>query len=56
MRWSRSGSRKGKAEARKVLVVCFLCTNRQLEHAHFIEVALTSSEGFFKTCRCRFGP
>ncbi|KAJ0714131.1 putative protein SOSEKI [Helianthus annuus] len=35
-------------KSRKVLVVCFLCKNRQLEHAHFIEVALASSEGLFK--------
>ncbi|MFS7956513.1 hypothetical protein Hanom_Chr07g00655481 [Helianthus anomalus] len=33
---------------RTVLVVCFLCTNRQLQHAHFIEVALASPEGFFR--------
>ncbi|MFS8008068.1 hypothetical protein Hanom_Chr14g01268401 [Helianthus anomalus] len=35
-------------KSRKVLVVCFQCKNRQLEHAHFIEVSLASSEGLFK--------
>ncbi|KAK1429149.1 hypothetical protein QVD17_11352 [Tagetes erecta] len=33
--------------SRKVPVVYYLCKNRQLEHPHFIEVTLTSSEGLF---------
>ncbi|KAK9072629.1 hypothetical protein SSX86_009064 [Deinandra increscens subsp. villosa] len=32
---------------RKVPVVYYLCRNRQLEHPHFIEVPLSSSEGLF---------
>ncbi|KAK9079103.1 hypothetical protein SSX86_000773 [Deinandra increscens subsp. villosa] len=31
----------------KVAVVYYLCKNRQLEHPHFIEVPLVSSEGLF---------
>nr|GEY65040.1 hypothetical protein [Tanacetum cinerariifolium] len=31
----------------KVAVVYYLCRNRQLEHPHFIEVPLASSEGLF---------
>lgn len=31
----------------KVPVVYYLCRNRQLEHPHFIEVPLSSSEGLF---------
>lgn len=31
----------------KVAVVYYLCRNRQLEHPHFIEVPLVSSEGLF---------
>ncbi|XP_071698400.1 protein SOSEKI 3-like [Rutidosis leptorrhynchoides] len=34
-------------ESRKVPVVYYLCRNRQLEHPHFIEVPLVSSEGLF---------
>ncbi|KAJ0857491.1 hypothetical protein HanRHA438_Chr13g0590861 [Helianthus annuus] len=34
-------------KSRKVAVVYYLCKNRQLEHPHFIEVSLTSSEGLF---------
>lgn len=34
-------------KSRKVPVVYYLCRNRQLEHPHFIEVPLTSSEGLF---------
>ncbi|KAI3688163.1 hypothetical protein L1987_81872 [Smallanthus sonchifolius] len=34
-------------KSRKVPVVYYLCKNRQLEHPHFIEVHLTSSEGLF---------
>ncbi|CAO2813025.1 unnamed protein product [Amaranthus hypochondriacus] len=32
---------------RKVPVVYYLCRNRQLEHPHFIEVPISSSEGLF---------
>ncbi|GMH10933.1 hypothetical protein Nepgr_012774 [Nepenthes gracilis] len=32
---------------RKVPVVYYLCSNRQLEHPHFIEVPLTSPEGLY---------
>lgn len=32
---------------KKVPVVYYLCRNRQLEHPHFIEVPLSSSEGLF---------
>ncbi|KAM0045204.1 putative protein SOSEKI [Helianthus debilis subsp. tardiflorus] len=34
-------------KSRKVAVVYYLCKNRQLEHPHFIEVSLASSEGLF---------
>ncbi|MFS7893770.1 hypothetical protein Hanom_Chr00s001105g01673931 [Helianthus anomalus] len=34
-------------KSRKDAVVYFLCKDRQLEPAHFIEVALASSEGLF---------
>ncbi|XP_024985953.1 protein UPSTREAM OF FLC [Cynara cardunculus var. scolymus] len=34
-------------KSRKVPVVYYLCRNRQLEHPHFIEVPLTSSDGLF---------
>lgn len=34
-------------KSRKVPVVYYLCRNRQLEHPHFIEVPLSSSEGLF---------
>ena len=32
---------------RKVPVVYYLCRNRQLEHPHFIEVPISSSEGLY---------
>lgn len=31
----------------KVAVVYYLCRNRQLEHPHFMEVPLSSSDGLF---------
>ncbi|KAL4591605.1 hypothetical protein LXL04_004574 [Taraxacum kok-saghyz] len=34
-------------KSRKVPVVYYLCRNRQLEHPHFIEVPLTSSDGLY---------
>ncbi|XP_071711576.1 protein SOSEKI 3 isoform X2 [Rutidosis leptorrhynchoides] len=34
-------------KSRKVPVVYYLCRNRQLEHPHFIEVPLASSDGLF---------
>ncbi|KAI7751401.1 hypothetical protein M8C21_028751 [Ambrosia artemisiifolia] len=34
-------------KSRKVAVVYYLCKNRQLEHPHFIEVSLSSSQGLF---------
>ena len=34
-------------QSRKVPVVYYLCRNRQLEHPHFIEVPLSSSEGLY---------
>ncbi|MFS7888724.1 hypothetical protein Hanom_Chr00s000001g01598471 [Helianthus anomalus] len=34
-------------KSRKDVVVYFLCKDRHLEPAHFIEVALASSEGLF---------
>nr|XP_043614157.1 protein SOSEKI 3 [Erigeron canadensis] len=36
-----------ECKGRKVPVVYYLCRNRQLEHPHFIEVPLASSEGLF---------
>ncbi|KAL6952600.1 hypothetical protein U1Q18_045654 [Sarracenia purpurea var. burkii] len=34
-------------QTRKVPVVYYLCKNRQLEHPHFIEVPLSSSDGLY---------
>ncbi|KAK1435120.1 hypothetical protein QVD17_00880 [Tagetes erecta] len=36
-----------RQKSQKVAVVYYLCRNRQLEHPHFIEVPLSSSEGLF---------
>ncbi|CAL1389762.1 unnamed protein product [Linum trigynum] len=32
---------------RKVVIVFYLCRNRQLEHPHFIEVPLSSPDGLY---------
>lgn len=34
-------------QVRKVPVIYYLCRNRQLEHPHFMEVPLSSSEGLY---------
>lgn len=39
----------------KVPVVYYLCRNRQLEHPHFIEVPLSSTDGLYLRGKQMFG-
>ncbi|GLU11887.1 hypothetical protein SLE2022_286060 [Rubroshorea leprosula] len=45
--WTERSPKYYQQQSRKVSVVYYLCRNRQLEHPHFIEVPLSSSDGLY---------
>ncbi|XP_026415700.1 protein UPSTREAM OF FLC-like [Papaver somniferum] len=45
--WTEPSPKHQYQQNRKVPVVYYLCRNRHLEHPHFIEVSLSSTEGLY---------